>query len=313
VAATTRAAQLSPTQKVDDLRRLADLEQAVKQLELNATKFYDYSIVCGGLDYDSRVYLPNIDPGIPAQYHPMIHNSFVSPADRNNKCPRWSAGEEKNSGAMEKLLIDENTPIGTKVYTLLAVDPELQPVYYFIRNVESEPVDAPIILKITQSRVGNNFIGEVTVNAKLDYEAKRSYQYLTYAFDGFNLLERYTSIEILDLDDEPPHILSNGNSDFNVTADRFEYNVYENISIGSIVNDRANISLFDIDTQKSQLKVRLLNLDSEVTTGGGLLPFAINNDGQIKLVKSLDYEVKRDYLFKLIIEVSFISNKFFFK
>jgi hypothetical protein len=283
----------------DDMRRQVEPDLATQNIMSNINNFYNYSIVCGGREFDSRVNMPNIDPSIPAQFKEIIQATYTDPAFRLNKCPKWSTNEDPNAGAMEKLVIEENTPVGTKVFSLLATDPEMQPVHYFIRNVESEPADASIIFRLTPIKVGNNYIGEVSVDGEIDYEKKKSYQYLTYAFDGVNLIERYTSIQVTDVDDEAPVIVAEGNARFDAATSRFEYSVYENISIGEIVNRDALINFVDVDTQRSQLKVRLEN-----SVGSDTLPFAINNEGEIKLITNLDYEVKREYTFKLIIEVS---------
>jgi hypothetical protein len=299
------APQISRNHNPDELRRLEQLEISIDQLKQNPINFYNYSIICGGKEFNSRVNMPHIDPSIPSQHRNMILDTYSDPATRPNKCPNWarvSNTDDTDTGAMEKLIIAENTAIGTRVFSLLATDPEMQPVHYFIRNVESVPADEPVVFKISPVKVGNNFYGEVTVSGQLDYEKKKSYQYLTYAYDGFNLIERYTSVQVTDLDDEVPAILTDSNARFNTATNRFEFAVFENISIGEIVNRDALIVFSDVDTQRSQLKVRLVN------NGAESLPFAINNDGEIKLITNLDYENNKEYTFKLIIEVILFYN-----
>ena len=292
------AREILNVQKAEELKKINELELSIKNIALEKSNFYNYSIICGGKDYDSRASLQKIDPTIPKEFYKLIKQTYLDPASRANKCPKWSSNIEMKTGAMERLTIEENTPIGTTVYYLLAADPESQPIYYFIRNLESESPETPIIFNINPSKLGNNWIGEVVLNTKLDYEKKKSYQYLTYAYDGANLIERYTSIDVADVDDEVPRIVTEDNENFNLSSNRFEYFLHENVSIGSVVNAQMPIRFKDMDTQLTQLKVRLVNVDNDMVD----MPVSVNNDGEIKLITNLDYETRTDYLLKLIVE-----------
>lgn len=286
------------SQQVEDWKRLDSLSSTIKQLD--PIQFYNYSLVCGGKEYDSRVTSGSVDVTIPRDQVQFVRSTYLSPAERAQKCPHWSNSAGAGFGALEKLSIDENTPIGTKVFTLLAEDPELQPIYYFIRNVESDTAASPVIFRIETKKQANNWVGEVIVNAKIDYEQKSSYQYLTYAYDGFNLIERYSTIDILDVDDEPTQIETQTNPNYNSSSDRFVFIVPENASIGSIINPNAPIIFKDVDTLTAQLKVKL------VENGSLGVPFTINTEGYIKLIVNVDYETRDNYLLRVIAEVNSI-------
>lgn len=68
---------------------------------------------------------------------------------------------------MDVLSIPENTQVGDKVYLLLAMDPEQEPIYYFIRKAESEVENDPdepaddIIFRVNVIKMGFSWIGEV--------------------------------------------------------------------------------------------------------------------------------------------------------
>jgi hypothetical protein len=301
---TISSSKLVSSQKVEEERQINDLQIRFNELkETMPNFFYNYSILCGGNAFESRVSLSLIDETIPNQFKNFILETYQNPEVRQNKCPTWTNAIEasEKKGAMSKLVIEENTKVGQRVFTLLATDPESQPILYFIRNIESESENnTPIIFDIRHVKVGNNWEGQVILDTKLDYETKKSYQYLTYAFDGVNLIERYTSIEIVDIDDEIPRIETTQNSVYNQTSKQFEFFLNENLSIGAIINPGQNrIRFSDNDTQITQLKVNLINQKSDA------LPFSVNNDGEIKLTGNLDYETIKEYLFKIQVEVSY--------
>ena len=307
-ASAASASQLTNWKQAEEFKRIEELKLIVDELSLNRTNFYNYSLLCGGKEFTARVHsTASIDASIPAEFWPQIRQSYTDPSDRANKCPNWvTNANTQGIGAMEKLTIEETTPIGTKVYSLLASDPELQPIFYFIRLVETEPAaNKSNIFRIEHRKEGHNWIGDVYLNVHIDYETKRSYQYLTYAYDGVNLIERFTNVQIADLDDERPRILTSTNLNFsNVTA-RFEYSIYENISIGTVINVDSLIQFFDVDTQRSQLRISLISGDNDDASNAVFsdLPFSVNNDGEIKLITNLDFEIKKNYLFKLRVVV----------
>jgi hypothetical protein len=295
-----------------DPRHIQELKQTVvDNLMKNESNFYNYTIICGGNDFDSRYNKEKsfLDQTIPQKYRTFVIDTFKNTNERSNKCPKWSNnnGDEFSvrSGAMESLKIPENAKIGQKLYTLTATDQESKPIYYFIRKAEAEKEKYPseeIIFDVNSSRFGVSWIGEVILNRKLDFETKNSYSYLTYAFDGENLLEKYSNIEITDVDDEEPVIDTSNKIIYDDKLKRFHFKINENLSINDIINpssNSTNIKIEDIDTKTSQLKLFLTFADS----GFGDTPFSINNNGEIKVINNLDYETLKEYFLKLSVKV----------
>ena len=134
----------------------------------------------------------------------------------------------------------------------------------------------------------------------LDFERKKTYNYLSYAFDGFNLLEKYSLIEVIDVDDEKPTVETRGNTGWNQQTKRFEFSVFENASVGEIVNPGRSIRFTDVDTQNSQLTIRLINLETDMADS----PFNLNNQGELTLTSKLDFESHKEYLLKIRVQVN---------
>jgi hypothetical protein len=292
--------------------RLNELKQIVNELIKNDSNFYNYSIICGGNDFDSRFNKDKsfVDQTIPFKFKEFLYDTFTSPSERKNKCPKWSNNNGDDfytvrAGGMESIKISENSKIGQKFYTLTAIDPESKPIYYFIRKAETENEKYPdeeIIFDVNSIRFGVSWIGEVILNRKLDFETKNSYSYLTYAFDGENLIEKYSNIEITDVDDEKPIIDTSNKIIYDDKMKRFHFKINENLSINDIINplsNNTNIKIEDIDTKTSQLRLYLTFADS----GFGDTPFSINNNGEIKVINNLDYEILKEYFLKLSVKV----------
>ncbi len=233
---------------------------------------------------------------LPSLYIEFAQTTFVSADVRENKCPQWSADLEAGAGSMTSLKIAENTPIGTEVYILTALDTD--PLYYFIRAAdELEHPNNSLIFNVSSMRTLGGYIGKVELNQKLDYELKNSYSYIAYAFDGTNLIERLATIQVTNVDDEPPKIVTNTNRNFR--SDRFEYEVLENMSVGFMLNMADKIQFVDNDTLIEQLRVKLVDAE----TGLATIPFSIDNSGLIQVVSPIDFEIQNDYLLKLIVKV----------
>jgi len=111
-----------------------------------------------------------------------------------------------------------------------------------------------------------------------------------------------SSIEITDVDDEPPQIDTN-NLNYNAIKKRFEFNVFENASVGYVLNTKNPIIFKDVDTQPTQLKISLVNN----FTGLNDVPFSISVTGKITLTSSIDYESQADYLLKILVKVSLVN------
>ena len=126
------AARISP-KHVQELKQFV-----IDVLMKNESNFYNYSIICGGNDFDSRFNKDKsfIDQTIPTKYKEFVYQTFKHPSERSNKCPKWSNNNGDDfsvrSGGMESIKIPENAKIGQKLYTLTATDPEAKPIYYFI-------------------------------------------------------------------------------------------------------------------------------------------------------------------------------------
>ena len=158
---------------------------------------------------------------MPSLYIEFAQRTFVSADVRENKCPQWSADLDAGSGSMTSLKIAENTPIGTEVYILTALDTE--PLYYFIRAAdELENPNKSLIFNVSSVRTMGGYIGRVQLNQKLDYELKNSYSYIAYAFDGMNLIERLATIQVTNVDDEPPKIVTATNRNFRLGQQSFD-------------------------------------------------------------------------------------------
>ncbi|CAF0762269.1 unnamed protein product [Brachionus calyciflorus] len=292
--------QLTSLSKAEELRQIHKLKLEIDFLKKNISNFYNYSIVCGGNTYESRADQTFSDNTIPIKFKNFVLETYLKPENRANKCPKWSYNVETQprSGGMDSLYLPENTKPGSKVYLLLAIDPESEPLFYFIRRAESETGagDDPddIIFKVNVLRMGNSWMGEVILDKELDYEKKQTYKYLTYTYDGSNLLEKYSTIEIIDVDDEKPEIKID-HSNYNLTTKQFEFQIYENVSIGEIINTKSPIVFTDTDTQSSQLIIRLTNFESGIADS----PFSLNNNGDLRVISGLDYENQKEYLLKL--------------
>jgi hypothetical protein len=93
------------------------------------------------------------------------------PDTRLNKCPKWTSNVETRpkSGSMDVLSISEKTQVGDKVYLLLAMDPEQEPLYYFIRKAEAEVQETPnesvdeTIFRVNVVKMGLSWVGEVSM------------------------------------------------------------------------------------------------------------------------------------------------------
>ncbi len=264
----------------------------------NESNFYNYSILCGR-DVDSFARVDRrvsfCDESIPEKFKGLALSTYLEDSFRSNRCPKWSANIDTTpqSGSMGNIKLPENTQIGEAVYYLSALSDE--PLYYFMRLAETE---TDMMFDVFTEKT-TSFIGRVILKEKLDYEKKKLYEYLVYAFDGANLIERLSSIEITDVDDEPPQIDTN-NRNYNAFKRRFEFNVFENASVGYVLNTKNPIIFKDVDTQPTQLKISLVNN----FTGLNDVPFSISVSGRITLTSSIDYESQADYLLKILVKVS---------
>lgn len=132
----------------------------MKIARMPAENFYNYHVMCSGGGIP-RVNLPArlVHKTVPSRYFDTILNTIHGSYNRINQCPKWTRQntEEKGmpeSGAMEHLALDEQTPVGQVVYLLSAADPERRPLYYFMRKAENEPETSDNLFEVTQIKIG---------------------------------------------------------------------------------------------------------------------------------------------------------------
>jgi len=164
--------------------------------------------------------------------------------------------------------------------------------------------------------------GKVFLNKKLDFEQREEYTFLTYAYDGFNLLERFSTIRVVDVDDELPIIVTSDNKNFNVKTNSFEFKVSESVSIGHNLNDPTSPFIFsvilfisskqskktdhlflnyylqDLDTSLNALTIDLVDSVSGLAT----IPFALDKAGNLQVTSLLDFENRDEYVLKLSVK-----------
>lgn len=295
----------SPSVKISTTEEWFTIEKLKNFVNSNLNKneinYYNYTILCGR-DVDSFARVDKrtsfIDSSIPFEYRDIALSTYLEDVLRVNKCPKWSPNVEASprSGSMGNIKIPENIQVGEAVYYLSAISDK--PLYYFIRMAEDE---TDMMFEVFTEKTSNGFLGKVVLKQKLDYEKKRQFNYLVYAFDGSNIIERLSSIEVTDVDDEPP-VIDTNHVDYSPIRQRFEFKVYENESVGYVLNLKNPIRFKDVDTQQSQLKINLVNN----FTGLNDVPFSLSVSGKITLSSSIDFESQADYLLKITVKVNIL-------
>lgn len=290
--------------KTDEWTVIQKLKSYVNNvLTKKEENFYDYSIVCGR-DVDSFARVDKsrsfIDGSIPIKYRDRVLKTYVEDSQRQIKCPRWSPNVDSTpkSGSMGNIKIQENVKPGDIVYILSALSDS--PLYYLMRNAEDE---TDMMFDVITERTTNGYIGRVVLKEPLDYETKKLYKYIVYAFDGTNLIERLSSIEVIDVDDEPPKIDTN-HPNYNKAKNRFEFEVLEDASIDHVLNLNKPIRFTDVDTQPSQLKINLVN-----NFTGSDVPFSLSVAGKLSLTGSIDFESQADYLLRITVKVNCLFQR----
>lgn len=61
-----------------------------------------------------------------------------------------------------------------------------------------------------------------------------------------NLIERYSTVHVLNVDDEMPKIITTGNRYYDEEHECFDFEVNENASIGHVLNEQKNRMQFDV-------------------------------------------------------------------
>ena len=267
---STTSLKKTTNQELDIIERLKIIVN--NKLIPNELNFYNYSIVCGrDVDAFARVdkRVSFIDQSIPEQYRDLTLSTYVEDADRFNKCPKWSPNIDTSpqSGSMGSIKIPENTPIGQTVYFLSALSDE--PLFYIMRLAETE---TDMKFKVTR-----------------------------HVFTIIPWIIRLSIVDVMDVDDEPP-VIDIKNSNYNILKKRFEFKIFENSSVGYVLNSESPIGFFDIDTQQSQLKINIVNSLNSLND----VPFSLSVSGKITLTSSIDYETQADYLLKIVVKVNII-------
>ena len=130
-----------------------------KIANMNPSNYYNYFLMC--LSATSRVNVKSmlVHKTVPSEYYDQILNTLHGSYNRKNKCPKWSSPNihtRPESGPMERLVLDEATPVGQVVYLLSALDPERQPLFYFLRPAETEP-QMTSLFSVRQIKIGENW------------------------------------------------------------------------------------------------------------------------------------------------------------
>jgi hypothetical protein len=171
----------------------------------------------------------------------------------------------------------------------------------FCFNIKKKPEnEEPLFSLNTIYQEDKYWLGLVTLARPVDYETRKEYSYLTYAYDGTNCIERHSLITILDVDDEPPVIHKETNPSWSAKNERFEFEVKEDASIGDIINPSSLIEITDLDTKLSQIHVTLVSTYETVFD----TPFSISEKGEIKCNGNLDYEKRTQYLLEMTVKVN---------
>ncbi|KAG5879259.1 hypothetical protein JTB14_012529 [Gonioctena quinquepunctata] len=141
---------------------------------------------------------------------------------------------------MNNLVIPENTPVGTVIYTLQGNDPENSPVHYDLQGTDILQVD--------------HTSGKVTVVKPLDYETNNTLNVIVTIEDEVegggknNIVEVPITVIISDENDNPPEFL---NAPYEIT-------VNEDTLPGTQVF--SNIIVADKDTTGSNIEVECINI-----------------------------------------------------
>lgn len=200
----------------EETQRLGQLKTQIEHMD--ESSFYNYHLMCTGYYEETRVNVKDllVHRTIPAKYYDLISRTLEDSHNRKDKCPKWTNGiqTDPKSGDMDHLVIDESTQPGQVVYLLSASDPERKPIYYFLRKAEDEQdayPDDDIIFSLNPIKMGKNWYAEVRLNKKLDSRVKANYLYLVNAYDGKNIIEHLSHIQVVDNDPNSEHGIRNYN------------------------------------------------------------------------------------------------------
>ena len=153
------------------------------------------------------------------------------------------------------LSLPENTPVGTLIFNVTTSDPENHTIYY---SVESSVISI------------DKWSGQVSLNMKLDFEERESFNISVLAFDEYGLsASTLLNINVIDVN-EPPICLD---SMWSVV------NVMENEPVGTVV---ATINVTDTEVQHGRQSLSYSLIDD-------ISQFTVNEYGEVIINEPLNY------------------------
>ena len=153
--------------------------------------------------------------------------------------------------------ISETTEIGAVVADITVADPEGDTVQYTLTGAGSD-----------NFAISNS--GEITLTSELNFETQNQFTIQVVSSDGINEIVQDVVIYVVN-DNEAP----------SVTLDNFT--VAENTAAGTVLATATGLDPEGVDVTYS-------------ISGTGSENFQIDNNGNITLINSLDYETAQSYL-----------------
>lgn len=155
-----------------------------------------------------------------------------------------------------ELKIPESVLPGTTIYTLVAIDPDLDGIL----SNNSQP---GLQYRISSGNIGNKFVlheqsGELSVNAPLDREMQANYNLIVEVSDSFHFSTCNVSIELLDVNDNAPMF---DKSDYYAILNDGLYGWIDVVTVRAIDSDGDKL-LYRIETDSNNL-TRYLSMNSE--------------------------------------------------
>ena len=171
--------------------------------------------------------------------------------------------------------IRENIIVGSSILTFNAQDSDHignSVRYSLISNGDSN------------SFLLNNTTGVLTVVSPLDYEIKKVYTFNIRAQDSANrklIAVTHVTVDVIDVNDNAPSF---------VDVNTYEISVIENINMGTLL---IVVSAIDQDSGNNRI------IRYNITGGNDDRKFMIE-DGHIRLIGKLDYQIKKKYTLNIV-------------
>lgn len=223
-----------------------------------------YEIIVRAIDSGNQI------PKQRSLFTDQIVHIFVGDTFQNDGIPYFISSNDEEANVLE------NSPIGTKVYQVIAKDPDdsLTPsgmLHYRIQN----DIDDAQYFKIEA------LTGVVTTTQILDRETKNKYNVIIEVSDHgepIQMATRVLKINIIDVDDEDPLFVRD------INASPIEFSILEEQSSGVILG---NLTAVDRDIGENGA------IDYEIIDGNELEFFKLivaNNSALITTTKPIDRE-----------------------